>query len=92
MTAGACVCACPGWANLSSRLSIPPTPPAPKAIARVEGACPARPRPQLCHSPGAEGMLFFPARRSQRLKEEQSTLLRARVGGGLERRPKISQL
>lgn len=33
-----------------------------------------------------------PCERRQQLKEEQGAPLRARVGGGLERHPKVSQL
>lgn len=86
--------ACPGWAHLSWSLTLP-SPPTLKGSLGL-GACPARLRPPLLFaalqlSPRGRYDSFLPESRRQQL-EEQGAPLRARVGGGLERRPKASQL
>lgn len=61
------------------------------------GVLPGAPRPPplpaaLQLSPRRAVGSFLPARRRQQLEEEQGAELRARVGGGLERRPKVSHV
>lgn len=92
-----CVRMCVSRVAEPIRPPMPPAPPAPKGIAWVGGCLPgsaaASSSARSCAAPPAprDGS-FLPARRRQQLKEELGARLRARVGGGLKRRPKVSQL
>lgn len=81
------MCVCPGWANppgrLCSLLRLPGLGGSAAAASSARSSAALLPR---------EGRSFLPARRRQQLKEEQGAQLLARVGGGLERRPKASEL